>query len=135
MQASSRVEKCLAELVAFDTRNPGGDERALAEKLARDLSALGARTTEIFASAGHYSTFARFGTRDPTLILNAHIDTVPANSGSSTDPLVLVRRDGRLHGLGSADTKGAIAAILEALAQRKASGTAPNGLAVLFSGD
>jgi hypothetical protein len=61
MEASSRLEKRLAELVAFDTRNPGGDERALAEYLARDLTALGARTTEVFASAGHYSTFACFG--------------------------------------------------------------------------
>ena len=135
MQASSRVQERLAELVAFDTRNPGGDESALADKLARDLSALGARTVEVFASAGHTSTFARFGAHEPTLILNAHIDTVPANSGYSADPFVLVARDGRLHGLGSADTKGAIAAILEALAQRKTSGTVPDGLAVLFSGD
>jgi acetylornithine deacetylase len=135
MEESSRVEKRLAELVAFDTRNPGGDEHALAEKLAHDLSALGARTSEVFASDGHHSAFACFGPHSPTLILNAHIDTVPANSGYSADPLMLVRRGGRLHGLGSADTKGAIAAILEALAQRKTSGTVPDGLAVLFSGD
>jgi len=135
MKASSRVESRLAELVAFDTRNPGGDERALAEKLARDLTALGARTVEVFASAGHHSTFARFGQQTPTLILNAHLDTVLANSGYTADPLVLVKRGGRLHGLGSADTKGAIAAILEALALRQALGSTPEGLAVLFSGD
>jgi acetylornithine deacetylase len=135
MPASSRAQERLAELVAFDTRNPDGDERPLAEKLARDLTALGARTTEVFSTAGHHSVFARFGTQDPTLILNAHIDTVPANSGYSADPLVLVRRGGRLHGLGSADTKGAIAAILEALAQKRASGEKPDRLAVLFSGD
>jgi acetylornithine deacetylase len=135
MEASSRAQERLAELVAFDTRNPGGDERALAEKLARDLTELGARSTEVFSSAGHHSTFAHFGAREPTLILNAHIDTVPTNSGYSADPLVLVRRGRRLHGLGSADTKGAIAAIMEALAQRKAADATPDGLAVLFSGD
>src|ERR1017187_1519867 len=135
MQASSRLEIRLAELVAFDTRNPGGDERAMAEYLARRLTALGARTTEVFSTAGHYSTFACFGAQSPSLLLNAHIDTVPANAGYSADPLVLVQRGGRLHGLGSADTKGAIAAILEALDQMKASGAAPDGLAVLFSGD
>ena len=135
MQASSRVQERLAELVAFDTRNPDGDERALAEKLARDLAALGARFVEVFSTAGHHSTFACFGAQDPTLILNAHIDTVPANSGYSADPLVLVRRGDRLHGLGSADTKGAIAAILDALAQKRSSGGSPDGLAVLFSGD
>jgi acetylornithine deacetylase len=135
MEASSRLEIRLAELVAFDTRNPGGDERTLAEYLARRLTALGARTTEVFATAGHYSTFACFGAQAPSLILNAHIDTVLANAGYTADPLVLVRRGHRLHGLGSADTKGAIAAILEALDLRKASGSMPDGLAVLFSGD
>jgi acetylornithine deacetylase len=135
MQASIRVENRLAELVAHDTRNPGGDERPLAEKLARDLTTLGARSTEVFSVAGHISTFACFGAHDPTLILNAHIDTVPANSGYSAEPLTLVQRGDRLHGLGSADTKGAIAAILEALAQAKLSGSTPKDLAVLFSGD
>lgn len=135
VESSNRVEQRLAELVAFDTRNPNGTECPLAETLARDLTELGAKTIETFSVDGHFSTFARFGEERPTLLLNAHIDTVPANSGYSTDPLVLVRRGGRLHGLGSADTKGAIAAILEALSQRRAAGLAPPKLAVLFSGD
>jgi len=135
MQDEERVEKRLAELVALDTRNPGGDEQPLAEKLARDLSALGARSVEVFSVAGHFSTFARFGSESPRLILNAHIDTVPTNAGFTSDPFVLVRRDRRLYGLGSADTKGAIAAILEALALRKSAGRSPEDLAVLFSGD
>jgi acetylornithine deacetylase len=67
--------------------------------------------------------------------LNAHIDTVPANSGYATPPHTLTAqpdKDGvRLVGLGSADTKGAIAAILEALARRPPAGD----VGVLFSGD
>jgi acetylornithine deacetylase len=135
MDDENSVEKRLAELVAFDTRNPGGDERPLAEKLAMDLADLGARSVEVFSVAGHFSTFARFGSESPALILNAHIDTVPTNAGFTSDPLVLVRRDRRLYGLGSADTKGAIAAILEALALRKSAGRTPPNVAVLFSGD
>jgi acetylornithine deacetylase len=135
MHDESHVEQRLAELVAFDTRNPGGDEQALARKLARDLADLGARTVEVFGEAGHCSAFACFGSESPTLLLNAHIDTVPANPGTTSDPLVLVRRERRLHGLGSADTKGAIAAVLEALALRNQAGHAPPNVAVLFSGD
>jgi acetylornithine deacetylase len=135
MHDESRVEKRLAELVAFDTRNPGGDERALAEKLACDLADAGARSVEVLGDIGHFSTFARFGRESPTLLLNAHIDTVPANAGFSSDPLRLVKRGRNLHGLGSADTKGAIAAILEALALRRSTGAPPENLAVLFSGD
>jgi acetylornithine deacetylase len=134
MHDESRIEQRLAELVAFDTRNPGGDERPMAEKLARDLAELGATGVEVFSVAGHFSTLARFGT-SPSLILNAHIDTVPTNPGFTSDPFKLVRRERRLYGLGSADTKGAIAAILEALAERKRAGRAPKDLAVLFSGD
>jgi acetylornithine deacetylase len=135
MQAQSRVEARLAELIGFDTRNPGGNEQALADRLARELSSLGADGVEVFGTGAHFSTFARFGTHAPKLVLNAHIDTVLPNSGYSADPLRAIRREGRLHGLGSADTKGAIAAILEALAARKDQGSVPHGLAVLFSGD
>jgi acetylornithine deacetylase len=79
--------------------------------------------------------YARFGDDAPSLLVNAHLDTVPANSGYTSPPHTLVERDGRLHGLGAADTKGAIAAILEALAIRAAEQRLPRGVGVLFSGD
>jgi len=133
---ATRVEDRLAKLVAHDTRNPGGDERALAEHLATELGALGASHVEVIpAAGGHASTYARFGDQAPAVILNAHLDTVPANAGFTADPRQLVRRGRRLHGLGAADTKGAIAAILQALAEQRAAGHAPDGIAVLFSGD
>lgn len=135
ISVATPVDERLAELVAFDTRNPDGDERLLAEKLARDLAAVGGRTVEVLSHAGHYSTFARFGRGEPTLILNAHVDTVPANAGWTREPFRLVRDGDRLHGLGAADTKGAIAAILTALAEKHAAHEVPEGVVVLFSGD
>jgi len=125
----------LAELVSYDTQNPSGRERPLCDKLAAELRALGAATVEV-AEVGthagpHAYVYARFGAGTPRLLLNAHVDTVPANSGYATPPHTLTARDGRLVGLGSADTKGAIAAILEALARRRPAGN----LGVLFSGD
>jgi acetylornithine deacetylase len=125
----------LAELVAFDTQNPTGSERPLAERLARDLAELGASHVETFSVGDHHSAFARFGAGPARLLLNAHIDTVPANAGYTSPPHTLVERDGRLHGLGAADTKGAIAAILEALAAARAAGRLRDDVAVLFSGD
>jgi acetylornithine deacetylase len=122
----------LAELVSFDTRNPEGDEKPLVHKLARELSALGAAAVDEVDVGDHAYVYARFGAERPTLLLNAHVDTVPANSGYSSPPHILVRRGDRLHGLGAADTKGAIAAILEALAAR---GSARPNVGVLFSGD
>src|SRR5512136_1739163 len=94
MRDESHVEQRLAELVAFDTRNPGGDERPLAEKLARDLNELGAKV-EVFYIDGHFSTYARF-CESHSLILNAHLATVPTNPGFTSDPFKLVRREDRL---------------------------------------
>jgi acetylornithine deacetylase len=124
----------LAELVSFDTRNPEGDEKPLVHKLARDLSALGAATVDEVDVGDHAYVYARFGER-PTLLLNAHVDTVPANSGYTSPPHILVRRGDRLHGLGAADTKGAIAAILEALTALAPTARSKVNLGILFSGD
>src|SRR3954469_13770109 len=128
------IARRLATLVGFDTQNPSGDERPLIEKLAGELRALGADSVETFAAGRHHAVLARFGAA-PRLLINAHVDTVPANAGYTSPAHTLALRDGRLYGIGSADTKGAIAAILEALSMRVAAGRRPDGVAILFSGD
>src|SRR5688572_7925682 len=119
----NRAAELLADLVAIPTQQAGpdgkgGDERRLCEHLAPLLRARGADevivadATRTDGSAGAY-VFARWGT--PHRIINAHVDTVPANAGWSRDPWSPYVADGKLYGLGSADTKGAIAATLVAL--------------------
>jgi acetylornithine deacetylase len=125
----------LAELVAFDTQNPAGRERPMVDALARELAALGASQLRVVDVGPHAMVYARFGAAPPGLLVNAHVDTVPANAGYTRSPLEAVTRDGRLYGLGSSDTKGAIAAVLEALALARAAGHTPSGVGVLFSGD
>ena len=121
----------LAELVSFDTQNPDGEERPLALRLAADLRALGARTVDQVDVGDHAYVYARFGQEPPRLLINVHLDTVPPNSGYTSPPHLLVRRGDRLHGLGAADTKGAIAAVMEALA----AGPLKRSVGILFSGD
>jgi acetylornithine deacetylase len=121
----------LAELVSFDTQNPDGEERPLVMRLGAELRALGASAVEEVDVGEHAYVYARFGGEAPAVLLNAHVDTVPANTGYTSPPHLLVRRGTRLHGLGAADTKGAIAAILEALA----AGPVRRPVGVLFSGD
>lgn len=122
----------LAQLIAFPTDNPGGDEPALAHHLGKLLGERGADTVEVEmvprpGAMGAY-TFATFGT--PRTLVNAHIDTVPASPGYSRPPHAAAVADGQIFGLGAADTKGAIAAILTALET-----TRPRDTAILFSGD
>ena len=50
----------------------------------------------------------------PTLLLNAHIDTVKPNHGYSRDPFSPEVIDGKLYGLGSNDDGGSLVALLEA---------------------
>lgn len=78
-------------------------------------------------SRGGY-VFATFGA--PRLIINVHVDTVPANTGWTRDPWTAEITDEHVIGLGSADTKGAIAAALTAL-----EGVRPRDVGFLFSGD
>jgi len=132
------VADLLAELVALPTQQPGpargaGDELALCNYVAPMLRAAGA--DEVIVEVARRSggepgayVFARWGA--PHRLINVHIDTVPANAGWSRDPWTPYVADGRLYGLGSADTKGAMAATLVAV-----TGTKPRDFGVLFSGD
>lgn len=53
----------------------------------------------------------------PTILLDAHLDTVRPNGRWDTDPFVPVVREGRLYGLGSNDTGGSVVSMLAAFLQ------------------
>lgn len=128
----------LARLIAMPTQQAGGsgsagDERSMCEYLAEKLRRR--RPDEVVVESAPRAdgspgafVFARWGT--PRRIINAHVDTVPANSGWTRSPWSPVIADGKLYGLGAADTKGAIAATLVALER-----AVPVDRGVLFSGD
>ena len=62
----------------------------------------------------HAFVYVRFGSQRPRRALpSSTVQTAPARSGAAaTPPHTLTAQGGRLYGLGSADTKGAIAAML-----------------------
>lgn len=133
VRAVTTVADLLAPLIRHRTTNPGGDEGALARELAKALTARGADSVEVIETphsdgSPRVSVLARYGT--PRLLVNAHLDTVPVNAGWTGDPFEARIVDGRLIGLGAADTKGAIAAALAALDDER-----PQDVAILFSGD
>jgi acetylornithine deacetylase len=132
------VAELLAELVAFPTQQAGGEggagnELALCEHVAPLLRARGADEVVVEQAPRSDGTpgayvFARWGA--PKRLINAHVDTVPANVGWSRSPWLVHTEAGRLYGLGACDTKSAIAATLVALDNER-----PRELGVLFSGD
>ncbi len=123
----------LADLIGYRTVNPGSDELALRDRLAEELKKRGPDDIvvgEVERKSGTPSgyVFARYGT--PRTVINVHLDTVPVNRGWNYDPFKATIEDGRLYGLGSADTKGAIAATLVAL-----DAVRPRDFGIVFSGD
>ncbi|HXG58749.1 MAG TPA: M20/M25/M40 family metallo-hydrolase [Thermoanaerobaculia bacterium] len=81
-------------------------EHAVAEFVESELIALGFRTRRQDVGGGRFNLFAAAGGR-PRVVLNSHFDTVP--------PWFAAREDEEfLHGRGSCDAKGAIAAMVAA---------------------
>ncbi len=120
----------LEALVGFDTRNPPREiskDTGLFAYLCMHLQAAGCACECVDLGDGCIYLLARRG--DPQLLVNVHVDTVPADPDWSRDPLRLHVDDQRATGLGACDIKGAAAAILAALAVT--SGPA----ALLFSSD
>ena len=119
----------LEALVGCDTQNPpraiDGDHPVF-DCCRKGLPAgFEARTWD--HGDGHVTWFAVRGR--PRVLFNVHLDTVPAGDGWNSDPHRLEVVNGRVHGRGACDIKGAAAALL-ALAERGA----PN-LALLFTTD
>src|SRR4051794_17044980 len=135
------------ELIAFDTTSrsapddPARDEAALQQALARRLESVGAEidlwepapedvaghplSVEGIGFAGRPQLAARLrGTGGGrSLLLNGHIDVVPAREedGWDHDPFEPQVRDGRIVGRGACDMKGGIAAMVlaaEVLAEK-----------------
>lgn len=105
-------------LVGIPSANPPGDTSAVAKAATRMIPESYAVTCHEPVS-GFVSLVAsrKFGGDGPTLVLCGHLDVVPPGESWTRDPWVPELVGGRLYGRGSADMKGAVAAMLVA-AQR-----------------
>lgn len=110
------------ELVRAPSENPPGDERPPGEVVKRWLRALDldAEVETIEFAAGRPNLLIRveLGPGDSrTLSFCGHLDTVPVGDAArwSRDPISGDIADGRLHGRGALDMKGAVAASIMAV--------------------
>ncbi|MEI2384020.1 M20/M25/M40 family metallo-hydrolase [Breoghania sp. JC706] len=118
----------LARMIALDTTFPPGAGYPAFAALMTDLIAplgLAMRRVDVPenlwkvangpAAGRRTNLIAARDTGRPQLGLYFHVDTVPAAPGWQRDPFMLTREENRLYGLGAADMKGTIAAVLLAL--------------------
>jgi succinyl-diaminopimelate desuccinylase len=120
-----RLVERLASLVKIPSENPPGDEKEVAELAASYCEDLGLEVAVYEGEPGRPSVVARWGREDgPTLAFCSHLDVVPVGDLALWEhPPFAATTDGtRMHGRGSSDAKGPIAAALEAVAALKASG-------------
>ena len=102
-----------------------GDEGAAGEFLATHLEGLGYRVETQEIAPARFNVIATTEA-PPRIVFSTHIDTVPPFIGSSED-------DEYIHGRGSCDAKGIIAAQIFAAEGLRASGT--NEIGFLFTVD
>jgi acetylornithine deacetylase/succinyl-diaminopimelate desuccinylase-like protein len=96
--------------------SPSGREGEIATFVADWLRAEGIDVTLPEAAPGRPNVVAELSRgRGGTLLLFGHTDTALATEGWETDPHLLERRDGIALGLGAADMKGGLAAMMLAL--------------------
>jgi succinyl-diaminopimelate desuccinylase len=114
----TRLVERLRTMVQTPSENPPGNERAVAELVKGYCNDLGLELSEHAAEPGRPSIVARWPSGvGPTLNYCSHFDVVPAGDPDlwDVDPYAAQYSDGRVHGRGSADAKGPIAAALEAV--------------------
>ena len=126
----------LRDLVAIDSVNPslapgGAGEAEAASRVAAALRAGGIDVETVDAAPGRPNVVGVLEGRAPgrTLMLCGHTDTVGVEGMDAPfDPVI---RDGRLHGRGSQDMKGGVAAMVDAAVAVARTGGLPQGRLVV----
>jgi acetylornithine deacetylase/succinyl-diaminopimelate desuccinylase family protein len=111
--AAGEIVEFASELIAFPTENPPGSAyEACSSHIAERLARLGSSVEVLELAPGRKVVLAGAG-EGKTIYLHGHYDVVPASAKGQFDARV---SGGRLWGRGSADMKGAVAAMAFALA-------------------
>ncbi|HOG50313.1 MAG TPA: M20/M25/M40 family metallo-hydrolase, partial [Lentisphaeria bacterium] len=114
----------LCAMIRIDSRNtlplgaPGertANEEDMGNFVAERLTALGFAVEKQYIAPLRPNVIGSYHASDsyPTLVLNAHLDTV-GSDGMTIPPLDPQIRDQRIYGRGACDTKGSLAAMLKA---------------------
>jgi len=122
-----------ASLVRAAGQDPPGEEAATVHVLRAAATELGLDVVETAVEPGRNNVRITLdGGTGAGLLLLGHTDVVPVGEGWTIDPFGAAVHDGRIHGRGSSDMKGGLAAALTALAALRGVGlSGPVELAAL----
>jgi acetylornithine deacetylase/succinyl-diaminopimelate desuccinylase family protein len=128
------LDKDMIELLIRMVKSPSypgipDQEKAVVQELEAFLKANGIEPVITEVCAGRPNLLASVEGSNPGLhlLLCGHTDTVPPNEKSPVDLLAPFEKEGRLYGRGTADMKGALAAMAGALVSLKTNGKLTSG--------
>jgi acetylornithine deacetylase/succinyl-diaminopimelate desuccinylase family protein len=126
-----KVVMLTKKFVQFDTQNPPGKEKELAQYVEEYLRSLGLKTELLDFLPNRPNLFAEYKVNDKgkKFLFDGHLDTVPVGNSSlwTVDPFSGTLKEGKIFGRGAADMKGSIAAFVHALETLIDSGVELNG--------
>jgi acetylornithine deacetylase/succinyl-diaminopimelate desuccinylase-like protein len=128
-----RPAELLQRLIRFDTTNPPGNERQCIEWARQLLEEKGCNVRIVARDPERPNLVARLRGegRAPGLLLQGHVDVVPAEGTWSRPPFDGAIADGYVWGRGALDMKGGVAMMLAAFLQAAEADAAPRGDVVL----
>ncbi len=128
-----RPAELLQRLLRFDTSNPPGNERECIDWIADQLQALGCEVRIVAREPERPNLIARLPGvgRSAPLLLQGHVDVVPARGDWSHPPFAGELADGYVWGRGALDMKGGVAMLLAAFMRAKAAEMALPGDVIL----
>jgi acetylornithine deacetylase/succinyl-diaminopimelate desuccinylase-like protein len=126
---SERPAELLQRLIRFDTTNPPGNEGACVEWIARLLRDAGVEPRILAKDAARPNLIARLPGEGvaPPLLLQGHVDVVPAKGSWSRPPFGGETAEGYVWGRGALDMKGGVAMMLAAFLRAAEADAPPPG--------
>ena len=123
----------LQRLIRFDTSNPPGAERECIEWIRTLLEPSGVELRIVASDPERPNLLARLRGRGekPPLLLQGHVDVVPARGSWRHEPFGGELHDGLIWGRGALDMKGGVAMMLAAFLRAAHAPTPPPGDVIL----
>ena len=128
------VVELLGEMLRFDTTNPPGNEKPLAEMLAALLRPRGfdVEVTDLGDNRANLTARLRGSGERKALLFNGHLDVVPVGQVAwKHDPFEPFQEDGKIYGRGASDMKSGLAAMIVAALKVRDSGKSLKGDLIL----
>jgi len=112
-----RIIKLTQQLIHIPSENPPGNECKIASFVKLFLEGLGLRPKIYRFKKNRSNVVAvlKGSTRNYSLLVSPHMDTVPAGSNWKFPPFGAILRNGKIYGRGASDDKGNLAVLLEVI--------------------